>query len=118
MPELERILTWQDGTIRAHQILVDEPHQPRRHVAVLRRHRLHGAAMEGLPLDRPAFEHRARPRRAAGGFPYRASASRTRFTIISSSAHADSGCAIAKGRKTQATNNRQRRSVSAVIFAE
>src|SRR5271170_3812184 len=48
----------------------------------------------------------------------RASASRTRCTIISSSTQAVSGCSRAKGRKTHAVNRRQRNSVSAVIVAE
>jgi hypothetical protein len=55
---------------------------------------------------------------AAGFLSYRASASRTRWTIISSSAQAVSGCSNAKGRKTHAVNSRQRNSVSAVIVAE
>jgi hypothetical protein len=55
---------------------------------------------------------------AARFLSYRASASRTRWTIISSSAQAVSGCSNAKGRKTHAVNSRQRNSVSAVIVAE
>jgi hypothetical protein len=63
-------------------------------------------------IHQPAAD--ARP----GNPGQRLSASRTRWTIISSRAQAASGCSRAKGRNTHETNSRQRNFVSAVIFAE
>ena len=59
MPEPERFLAWEDGTIRAQKILSDQRHQPPGNVPFLWCHDLHGAAVEGLAFDRSALEHGA-----------------------------------------------------------
>ena len=51
MPERERVLARENGTIWAQQILADKAHQTAGDVIVVVPHHLDGAAMKGLSLD-------------------------------------------------------------------
>src|SRR5437667_9593480 len=59
MAESERLLAGEDGTIRVQKILPDQRGQLPGHIPLLGRQDLTGAAVEGLPFNRPALQQDA-----------------------------------------------------------
>ncbi len=59
VPEAVRVLSRQDRPVRTHELAPDERCEPRRHLRLLRRQRLHRAAVEQLSLDGAALQDSA-----------------------------------------------------------
>ena len=71
--EAEAVLAGKLGTFGADQLVPDECREPWQHLRLVRRERLHGAAVEDLALDGAALEHARAP--AASSWSSRAARS-------------------------------------------